>query len=102
MKALRDEVYATGDADYAGRSVFTGYRTDSKLSFQSAETELYRITEQLTTDSLESISYVDQGDVGTLNSSNLSTTAISEQDVEASDVYRIRLAYNDLDSYNFV
>ena len=97
LKALRDEVYATGDADYAGRSVFTGYRTDSKLSFQSAETELYRITEQLTTDSLESISYVDQGDVGTLNSSNLSTTAISEQDVEASDVYRIRLAYNDLD-----
>ena len=29
LKALRDEVYATGDADYAGRTVFTGYRTDS-------------------------------------------------------------------------
>ena len=27
LKALGDEVYSTGDADYAGRYVFTGYRT---------------------------------------------------------------------------
>ncbi|MBP3206414.1 MAG: flagellar hook-associated protein 3, partial [Lachnospiraceae bacterium] len=33
MKALGEEVYATGDADYAGRYVFTGYRTDTSLSF---------------------------------------------------------------------
>ena len=26
LKALRDEVYSTGNADYAGRFVFTGYR----------------------------------------------------------------------------
>ncbi len=29
LKALGDEVYSTGDADYAGRYVFTGYRTDT-------------------------------------------------------------------------
>ena len=33
LKALGDEVYATGDADYAGRYIFTGYRTDTSLSF---------------------------------------------------------------------
>ena len=30
MKALRDEIYACGDADYAGRKLFTGYRTESR------------------------------------------------------------------------
>lgn len=97
LKALRDEVYATGDADYAGRTVFTGYRTDSKLSFMEDETELYRITEQLSKDGLEKITYVDKGDVPSLNSGNLSTTAIAEQDVETSDVYRMRLSYDNLD-----
>ena len=34
LQSLRDEVYATGNADYAGRSVFTGYITDA--NFDSA------------------------------------------------------------------
>ena len=33
MKILRDEYYSTGNVDYAGRYVFTGYRTDTTLSF---------------------------------------------------------------------
>ena len=34
LKALQGEVYATGDADYAGRYIFTGYRTESSLMFK--------------------------------------------------------------------
>ena len=33
LQALSAEVYSTGDADYAGRYIFTGYRTDVSLSF---------------------------------------------------------------------
>jgi len=47
MQAIVDEVYATGNADCAGRSLFTGFRTDSKLTFQENETITYNITEQL-------------------------------------------------------
>ena len=47
IKALGEEVYSTGDADYAGRYVFTGYRTDTSLSFLKEETIKYEITEQL-------------------------------------------------------
>ena len=47
ITALRDEVYATGNADYAGRAVFTGHRTDTTLKFTKAETKNYSITEQL-------------------------------------------------------
>ena len=47
LKALGDEVYSTGDADYAGRYVFTGYRTDTSLSFDKEYNTEYNITEQL-------------------------------------------------------
>ena len=30
LEKLRDQVYAEGNADYAGRTVFTGYRTNQK------------------------------------------------------------------------
>ena len=55
LKALGDEVYSTGDADYAGRYVFTGYRTDTPLSFQTNEDKKYSITEQLHTDALDTV-----------------------------------------------
>ena len=34
LKALRDEFYSTGNTDYAGRYIFTGFRTDTPLSFK--------------------------------------------------------------------
>ena len=46
LKALRDEVYSTGNADYAGRYIFTGYRTDTPLTFTDTEKKEYTITEQ--------------------------------------------------------
>lgn len=33
LKSLRDAFYSTGNLDYAGRYVFTGYRTDTPLTF---------------------------------------------------------------------
>ena len=47
------------NADYAGRSVFTGYRTDTTLKFTKPETRLYSITEQLDSSSVDSIRHVD-------------------------------------------
>ena len=54
LKALQKEVYATGDADYAGRYVFTGYRTEVSLMFDEDTDMTYEITEQLTEDDLRS------------------------------------------------
>ena len=34
LKMAIDEIYSTGNADSAGRSVFTGYRTDMPLSLR--------------------------------------------------------------------
>ena len=59
LKALQKEVYATGDADYAGRYVFTGYRTEVPLMFDEDTEQTYEITEQLTADDLRSGFHVD-------------------------------------------
>ena len=33
LQKLREQVYAEGNADYAGRTVFTGYKTNKSLTF---------------------------------------------------------------------
>ena len=101
LKALRDEVYATGDADFAGRYVFTGYRTDTSLMFPEDATKTYSITEQLDKTAADTITYIKTGD-GTkdlydMNSTNYAGMNLKEQDVEALEVHRIRLAYSKLD-----
>lgn len=100
LKALKDEVFATGDADYAGRYVFTGYRTDTSLSFQEKTEQKYTITEQLNKDNIDTVSYVYTGDIKSWTSANYNTGSVAgivEQPIEESTVARIRLSYNDCD-----
>jgi len=98
LKALADEVYSTGDADYAGRYVFTGYRTDTSLSFAEAETRNYTITEQLDSSAMNVMTKVNMGDLLNWNTNNYNgdkMAALTESDVSSVEVNRIRLAYND-------
>lgn len=100
LKALGDEVYATGDVDYAGRFVFTGYRTDTSLSFTEEQELRYSITEQVDKSIIDSVTKVQTGKVKDINSANFNDTGtgmadITEQDISSVEVYRIRLAYND-------
>ncbi len=98
LKALGEEVYATGDADYAGRYVFTGYRTDTPLSFDKEENIKYQITEQLKNNVIDSVTKVNTGKLGDLNSANFNSADmkdIIEDDITDVEVHRIRLAYDD-------
>ena len=58
LKQLKDQVYAIGNADSAGRTVFTGYRTGEMLTFMEQDTINYEITETFTKDDLETFKYV--------------------------------------------
>ncbi len=98
LKALGEEVYATGDADYAGRYVFTGYRTDTPLSFDKEENIKYEITEQLKNNAIDSVTKVNVGKLADLNSANFNSADmkdIVEDDITDVEVHRIRLAYDD-------
>ena len=98
LKALGEEVYSTGDADYAGRYVFTGYRTDTSLSFDKEYNTLYTITEQLDSNSITQMTKIDTGklmDITAANYNNTENSGITEQDIKSTEVYRIQLAYDD-------
>ena len=96
LKALGDEVYTTGDADYAGRYVFTGYRTDTSLSFTKATKQPYEITEQIDRNAFDSVTKVNSGNLLDWSEANYDTlTDADEQAVDVVEVHRLRLAYND-------
>lgn len=98
---LRTEVYNGGDADYAGRSVFTGYRTDMTLRFQeSHDDKKYSITEQLENTKVEKLKYIDTANLLDITEANFDSGAqagIVEGQVDEYDFYRIRLSYDNLD-----
>ena len=46
LKALQQELYSEGNADYAGRTVFTGYRTNKTLTFMTDDNKTSYNVEQ--------------------------------------------------------
>jgi flagellar hook-associated protein 3 FlgL len=95
------EIYSTGNADSGGRSIFTGYRTDMSLTIQADTTQKSTITEQLTNADIGTKTFVATGDLKEINEGNFMTIANqngnTEYNVTTNEVYRIRLAYSDID-----
>lgn len=94
LKALQEEVYATGDADYAGRFVFSGYRTNTSLTFGEETQKTYSITEQLSAESLDEITYVAVDELDSMTKGNAAAIGTTEQEISTNQVYRLRLAYD--------
>lgn len=96
----QSEIYSTGNATSAGRNIFTGYRTDTPLTFLKDKTERYSITEQRDNSYIDTITHTVIGDMANINAGNFNTasySAYTEYQVKSYDVARIRLAYNNLD-----
>lgn len=100
LKALSEQVYAEGNADYAGKTVFTGYRTSSNLTFDEEELDTrYSINQTFNYSNLEEKRYytgdvmvpeaIVTGSVNPDNDTKACTTTIAENTYE-----RMRLAYN--------
>lgn len=105
MKSLSEEFYSTGNLDYAGRYVFTGFRTDTPMSFTAADVSdklnpipTYEITEQIEISSFDIISYTDIDKLKGVTSSNYNDTSHKtvENDVQTYDIHRLRLAYDNI------
>lgn len=112
LKQLKDQVYAIGNADSAGRTVFTGYRTGEMLTFMEQDTIKYEITEKFTKDDLETFKYVkgtasinDAGQAfigSTVFDGTSDSLTFNEEKVEEVTAYRIRLSYDNLDKFNSI
>ena len=91
LKSLSEQVYTEGNADYAGRTVFTGYRTSSKLTFQKDTQCTYQINQDFSAGDLSEKRYYTNG--VTVPATINSTTADCTTDVTEYSYQRIRLAY---------
>ena len=109
MKSLTKEFYSSGNVDYAGRFIFSGYRTDTTITFSAEDIKeimrnhptSYNITQHFGYSDIDSFNFTD---FSTL--SNPSTTGDGlrgdgtsyEQDITNTKMYRLRLAYDNLDA----
>lgn len=102
LKALQEQVYSEGNADYAGRTVFTGYRTNCKLTFddvEEASAATYTITENLNYSDIESHRYITDGVTVPNTVTEITDTATLSDSYASSFTYdRIRLAYDNITS----
>lgn len=94
LQAMSDQIYSEGNADYAGRTVFTGYRTSSQLTFKTDEQDtVYNIDQKFTYEDLQEHRYY-------YGSTEIPADAAAECDTQiGTNTYsRIRLAYDGSDS----
>ncbi|MCI8873786.1 MAG: flagellar hook-associated protein FlgL [Lachnospiraceae bacterium] len=58
LRSLREQVYAEGNTDCAGRTVFTGFKTNSQLTFLKEDKDIkYEITEPVSFEDMEEKRY---------------------------------------------
>lgn len=96
LRQLRDQVYQEGNTNYAGRYVFTGYKTDSSLTFMEDTHNLrYDITENFSGEDIETISRVS----GSYELSDYENPGVTFDDPpQLENIYRIKLSYDNLEN----
>ncbi len=104
LQSLRNQIYAEGNTDYAGRTVFTGFKTTSQLTFLKEDQDIkYEITEPISYENIEEKRFY-TNNVTVPNSPADVGTGVEEADMPQEHVIdRIRLSYEalgDLDPTN--
>ena len=101
MKSQTKEFYASGNVDYAGRYIFSGFRTDTPITFTEENIqEFTKDPDNLKTFVInESFGYKDISRISYTNWENATdkTNSLDERDVSNTTLYRFRLSYNKLD-----
>lgn len=96
LQAMSDQIYSEGNSDYAGRTVFTGYRTSSQLTFKTDEKDTtYNIDQKFTYQDLQEHRYY-FGETDVPADANTECTT----EVGTHTYSRLRLAYDSIDSMN--
>lgn len=100
LEEMKQQIYQEGNANYAGRYVFSGYKTDTPLVFDEPTTEYtYEITEPMAgTDITAEYKVVNNVDFSLYDPTN--PTAFPSAMPSQIQYYRMRLAYTNLDNFS--
>lgn len=98
LDALCREYYSEGNATYAGRTIFTGYKTDTNFTFLHGDADAsYQIEETFNMSDIKSVSYVSQKvtiDAGNVESISAANTP------QINEVYSFSLTYTGVENLN--
>lgn len=98
LTALKTQIYDEGNADNAGRTVFTGFKTNSQLTFMSDEADTsYRISQNFTYADIEEYRYY-SGSVEVPRTADEIQATDNICEIGESDYERIRMAYDGIGS----
>lgn len=102
LKELQDMLYSEGNSTYAGRYIFSGYKTDRALAFTETEDTSkysYDITQHFTADALDTKNVVWDGvDYTQVDAYINNPDSYKQPNPEM--VYRLNLAYEGIDNKN--
>lgn len=95
LSEYRDQIFQCLNSDYAGRYLFTGYRTDTSLTFdEESKNTMYNITETFKDTDLQIFTYIkaDLKYSDTATANDYASNAAS-----SNKGYKLNLAYNEID-----
>ena len=100
---LKNQIYQEGNANYAGRYLFTGFKTNTSLVFDKQEKNLeYKITEEIDASKIEIsdriVDFLDIEDFDTPAKLDALADTGSLDRPSSNTIYRIRLSYDNLKS----
>ncbi len=99
LQALRTQIYKEGNADNAGRTIFTGFKTSSQLTFERDDPDAsYQITEKMSfEDIVEKRYYGNQVTLPTTEDEVQAGVELDKMPTEEVN-FRIRLSYAGVES----
>ena len=100
LRQSQEQIYAEGNADYAGRTVFTGWKTNTTLTFSWDNEDYYNIDQRLSFEDLEENMYVYNEVTPGEISNPASATNDPDDDPGSVTLQRVRLAYDDILYYD--
>lgn len=95
LKEMQDMINSEGNSTYAGRYIFTGYKTDRSLAFNETDDVSkysYKITQHLNADNLDTKTVVLNGVDSTQVDDYINGTKTYTK-IDKEQVYRLNLAY---------
>ncbi len=97
LEQLKQHIYQEGNSNYAGRYVFSGYKTDTPLVFNEPTDEYtYRITEPLCGEDISTeFKIVNNVDINAFDKAN--PDAFDKTMPNQIQIYRMRLGYGNLE-----
>ena len=101
LQALRTQIYKEGNADNAGRTIFTGYKTNSQLTFAIDEPDTsYDITEKMSFEDIGEKRYYANTVTLPVDESEVLDAPVLEDGEYPEEVtnFRMRLSYDGIDA----